>query len=101
MSDTAPTEALIDEVMSALRRHVLPFCFASGGDIPSVDLLGMWLAHGSPGREWTIDAIGARDWKLDLVREGEYLVRYRGTDPRAAEAAVACNVELASLEVSS
>lgn len=89
------------DVMDTLRRHILPHCSNWEGDLPSANDLERNLNR-EGWYEWTIDAIGKRDWKLDRVTNWEtltqhYAIRYRGDDPDATTAAEACNVDLLGL----
>lgn len=86
-----------DLVLEILRKNIVPHCHTAAGDLPMAEELEYWIEKGEGGYgEWTIDAMGARDWKLDRDRTGSFSVRYRGEDPKAHAAAAACNEELAS-----
>lgn len=83
------------QTIEILRDHILPWCQTSEGLLPDQDRL--WSALATPSMrwtEWTLDAFGRRDWKIDENRDGTVSVRYRGEDPEARAAAVACNQEL-------
>ncbi len=81
--------------LGILRRHILPHCQTRWGNLPGEDALAAALDSGRYFMEWTIDAMGPRDWKIDQHESDHRLsVRYRGSDPEAQAAERACNLEL-------
>ena len=99
--DEAATMAVeyANDVIAVLRRHILPFCSTTDGDLPFEQSLWDSLVFGRPWFEWTIDAGGYRDWKIDQDKPGVFGVRYRGNDPAGHDAARACTAELGDLVI--
>ena len=95
--DLSRDEAWTHDVINILRRHILYYCQTRDGDLPDEDALFVALMSGRYFMEWTIDAGGPRDWKLDQERGNlrALTLRYRGAIPDAHAAAEACNIELA------
>lgn len=77
-----------DQVIQILNAYVRPFSHTVSGRLPSDDILLRHLERGIGFTEHTIDALGARDWKLDQSADGSLSVRYRGDRVDAREASL-------------
>ena len=90
-------------IVDVLRRHIRPWCSVMDGtELPSEDQLRYSLTRAMTSgkafsEEWTIDAMGYRDWNLDYRKTPDGFnvsLRYRGDNQEAAAAAHRCNSEL-------